>query len=139
MDHGKNKSVTLYKSGLKLMLIMLLACNSKSEYPICGTWLIHRVVQNGKDVTAEHNPQNERYLSLKTDSTFESGGRPFGLNTGKYTFDKNRAELFLDSDVGPEDDSYWKLSVQNDTMYWQGYGSEWANEFQIIYYRKKDF
>jgi hypothetical protein len=40
--------------------------------------------------------------------------------------------LLLDSDAGPEDDSQWKITIQNDTMRWQGFGSEWADGFYII-------
>ena len=102
---------------------------------ITGKWAMHKVIQSGKDVTSEHDPHKERYLIIKDDNTFESGGRPFGKNTGKYKFDDSDNTLFLDSDAGPEDDSYWNVRVSNDTMYWQGYGSEWAKDFQIIQVR----
>jgi len=98
---------------------------------------MYQVLQSGQDVTAEHNPNNERYLILKKDSTFETGGRPFGANTGKYAFDREKKTLFLDSDAGPDDDSYWKVSVKGDTMHWQGYGSEWADHFELIHVRAK--
>lgn len=98
---------------------------------------MYKVVQSGKDVTSEHNPYHERYLELNTDQTFESGGRPYGMNTGKYIFDAKESTLFLDSDTGPEDDSQWRVSIQGDTMHWQGYGSEWANDFEIIQLREK--
>lgn len=94
---------------------------------------MHQVIQSGKDVTTEHNPHAERYLTLKSDSTFESGGRPFGSNTGKFNFNGEAKELFLDSDAGPEDDSYWKVRISNDTMYWQGFGSEWAEDFAMVH------
>ena len=109
--------------------------NSTSD--LSGKWLMHKVIQNGQDVTAEHNPHNERYIILKEDGSFESGGRPYGKNTGKYVFDSDKHTLFLDSDVGPNDDSQWYVNIKNDTMHWQGYGSEWAEDFQIIQIRSK--
>jgi len=121
-----------------LVIVLMLAYTSDSEDGITGKWLMYKVIQNGKDVTSEHNPNNERYLILKNDNSFESGGRPFGRNTGKYLFNKEDNKLFLDSDTGPEDDSYWKVKISNDTMYWQGYGSEWAKNFQIIQIKGKE-
>jgi hypothetical protein len=125
------------KYGISIMLLMamLVSCYSNSENQIKGRWKMYKVIQEGKDVTEEHNPYSERYLEFNSDSTFKSAGRPFGTNTGKYFFDENTSELFLDSDIGPEDDSYWKLKISNDTMYWQGYGSEWADNFQIAHIR----
>jgi len=102
-----------------------------------GKWMMYKVFQNGEDVTKEHNPHHERYLIFKSDSSFESGGRPFGKNSGKYSLNKAGNKLFLDSDAGTEDDSYWNFTISYDTMYWQGYGSEWAENFQIIQIRKK--
>lgn len=97
---------------------------------------MHKVMQHGEDVTAEHNPNSDRYLYLKGDMSFESGGTPFGRNTGKYRFDESSSTLFLDSDVGEEDDSQWLVTIQNDTMYWSGLGSEWAKNFAIVHVRK---
>jgi len=97
---------------------------------------MHEVLQEGKDVSEEHNPYNERYLVLRSDSTFETGGRPFGKNTGKYHYHSEDQILFLDSDAGPEDDSRWKVTLRRDTMHWEGVGSEWAEDFEIIQIRE---
>ena len=123
------------KSILLLFGICLFACRSDSKDGMSGKWMIHQVIQNGKDVTAEHDPHKERYLIFNSDSTFKSGGRPFGENTGNYQFNKANSKLFLDSDAGAEDDSYWIVRINKDTMFWQGYGSEWAEDFQIIQLR----
>ena len=121
-----------------LLSIFFLGCTSITEEGISGKWLMHQVIQDGQDVTSEHDPYDERFLLLKSDSTFESGGRPFGENTGKYSYNIKDQTLFLDSDAGPEDDSQWQVTIQGDTMHWQGLGSEWAKGFELIQVRKKN-
>lgn len=96
-----------------------------------------KVLQDGQDVSSEHNPFGERFLVLNTDSTFESGGRPYGSNTGTYLYMSEDNTLFLDSDAGPDDDSQWIVSIQGDSMHWQGYGSEWALAFEIVHRKDK--
>jgi hypothetical protein len=120
-----------------LITISMIGRTSNPSDQITGKWLIYKVIQDGQDVSAEHNPPGERYLIFKIDSSFESGGRPFGGNRGKYTLDENY-NLFLDSDAGSDDDSYWNVLVSGDTMYWQGFGSEWAENFQIIQIRAQE-
>ncbi len=115
----------------------MVCCTSNTTDEITGKWRMYKVIQNGKDVTSEHNPNNDRFLILKSDSTFESGGAPYGKNTGRYLFSSGDKTLFLDSDAGPEDDSKWKVGISNDTMYWQGYGSEWAGNFELVHLRVK--
>jgi len=121
-----------------LAIALLFGCASSPNNTITGKWLMHKVIQNKQDVTDEHDPHNERFLVLNPDSSFESGGRPFGANTGKYSFNASENQLFLDSDTGPEDDSYWKVNISNDTMYWQGVGTAWAEDFQIIQTRARN-
>jgi hypothetical protein len=121
-----------------LLLVMVgTAWTPGPEAQITGTWLMHQVIQDGRDVSSVHNPHHERYIIFRADSTFESGGRPFDINKGSYTYNSADHTLFLDSDAGPEDDSHWKVSVKGDTMHWQGYGSEWALGFQLIHLRKR--
>jgi hypothetical protein len=43
---------------------------------------MHQVVQNGAVVSDEHNPQKNRYITFNKDGSFESGGDPYGTNTG---------------------------------------------------------
>ena len=122
-----------------VLLSMLLAgCASIPENTMVGTWSMHKVLQDGQDVTSEHDPYHERFLVLNPDSSFESGGRPFGENSGSYLYNPIEHTLYLDSDAGPEDDSRWKVSISGDTMHWQGYGSEWAKAFELIHVRKKE-
>ncbi|MGW8315915.1 MAG: hypothetical protein ACWGNV_09970 [Bacteroidales bacterium] len=100
-----------------------------------GKWLMNKVIQDGNDVTPEHNPDKERYIIFYDDGSFETGGKPYGPNTGRYTYSPEQGLLYLYSDAGPEDDSQWKVSLEKDTMTWQGLGSEWANQFLIIHLR----
>jgi hypothetical protein len=100
-----------------------------------GKWMMHQVLQDGEDVTEEHNPQQDRYIIFWEDGIFESGGTPYGSNTGRYTYAPEEGSLFLDSDAGPDDDSRWKVTIEQDTMKWQGVGGEWANRFRIIHHR----
>jgi len=123
------------KLSVFLIIAFFLGCTSNKRNEITGQWLMYKVIQDGKDVSSEHNPHNERYLILKSDSTFESGGRPYGKNSGKYVFNAEENTLFLDSDAGQEDDSQWEVTFLGDTMHWQGYGSEWAKDFELIHLR----
>ena len=103
---------------------------------VTGKWYMVKVLQDGSDVTMSH-VAGDRYLILKEDSTFESGGTSFDVNTGTYSFNEADSLLFLDSDVGDNDDSYWKVLVRNDTMFWSGFGTDWAERFQIVQVRAK--
>jgi hypothetical protein len=105
------------------------------EEKLEGKWMMHQVVQDGNDVSEEHNPHRERYIIFRDDGTFESGGRPYGSNTGRYDYSPVNGHLFLVSDAGPEDDSQWRVTIEQDTMRWQGMGGEWANRFIIIHHR----
>lgn len=121
-----------------LLTFFLFGCTSNSKDEITGKWLMYKVFQGGSDVTLEHDPYDERFLILNVDSSFESGGRPHGKNTGRYVFEAAENTLFIDSDAGPEDDSHWKVFIQGDSMHWQGYGSEWALAFEIIHKRENN-
>lgn len=123
-----------------VMLFFTFACQS-TETPsqasdIAGHWMMHAVYQEGRDVTSEHNPEKDRYIIFKEDGTFESGGSPWGKNTGKYTYLAADKSLFLDSDAGEEDDSNWVVSMNGDTLSWRGVGTAWAEEFQIVHLKK---
>jgi hypothetical protein len=106
-----------------------------SDQKLDGKWMMYRVIQDGNDVTTEHNPYAERYILFFEDGTFETGGRPYGPNTGQYSYSSEQHLLYLYSDAGPEDDSQWKITIEKDTMTWQGLGSEWANRFRIVHHR----
>lgn len=119
------------------MAVFLFACQSEREESVTGKWFMHKVIQEGRDVTAEHDPYEERFVVFNEDSTFISDGRPFGKNGGKFSID-SEGTLFLDSDQGEQDDSYWTVKFDADTMIWQGVGTEWAENFQLIQVRAKE-
>lgn len=125
------------KLSIVLFLALFTGCKSNTDMEISGHWMMYKVIQDGKDLSSEHNPHDDRFLILREDSTFESGGRPFGKNTGTYVYNSGDNTLFLDSDAGSDDDSQWKVQIRNDTMYWQGYGSEWAEGFELIHLREQ--
>lgn len=116
--------------------ILLTGFSSYTQEVLTGKWMMDKVIQDGKDVTSEHDPHDERYIIFKSEGTFESGGKPFGKNTGKFSFTAADQMLYLDSDAGPEDDSQWKVSMQGNKMHWQGFGSEWALGFEIIHVKE---
>lgn len=102
-----------------------------SREALVGRWAMTGVYDRGADVTEEHNPAGDRYIVLDADGTFESGGQPYGRNTGRWIYDAERHMLGLDSDLGPEDDSRWIVIVRDDTMEWDGAGSPFARRFRI--------
>ncbi len=99
---------------------------------VVGRWQMDRVLDRGNDATDLHNPAGDRYVELRADGTFESGGQPYGRNTGRWTFDPGYNELILESDLGDADDSYWIVSMDGDEMEWAGVRSETARRFRIF-------
>ncbi|MEM0962480.1 MAG: hypothetical protein AAGK21_08110 [Bacteroidota bacterium] len=99
--------------------------------PLVGRWDMERVLDDGSDVTDQHDPNNDRFIVLFDDGTFESGGGPYGRNTGRWIYNTNTRRLGLDSDLGPEDDSIWTVTLRGDTMEWSGEGSAFARRFRI--------
>lgn len=98
-----------------------------------------QIVQDGtNDVSAEHNPENNRFILFNADQTFESGGDPYGKNTGTWRMDETSRELFLNSDAGAEDDSYWIVSIDGRTMNWQGARFEFNKRFLITHTRTEN-
>lgn len=120
---------------VSVLLLLLISCTSSDQNTIYAKWMMHRVIQDGNDVTEEHNPYHERSFVFNHDGTFVSDGRPYGKNTGKFEYDAEDQSLFIDSDVGPEDDSNWKVTLHEDTMTWQGVGTAWAERFRIVHLR----
>ncbi len=115
------------------MFLFILSCQKNAtKSGIEGHWLMHAVYQEGNDVSAEHNPEKDRYIIFTEDGSFETGGTPWGKNTGKYTYNEAENSLFLDSDAGEEDDSRWRTTLKKDTLIWQGVGTAWAEAFQIV-------
>lgn len=106
-----------------------------STEQLVGKWAMGAIMQNGTDVSAQHNPNDNRWIELNPNGTFVSDGDPYGRNTGKWTFDGNTRELYLDSDVGEGDDSYWLLSetAGNGQMLLRGTRSEFTQQFSMVW------
>ena len=129
-----------------LVLLLLAACGTASPPDraaavvtaptmaerVVGRWEMNRVLDRGADATAVHNPAGDRYVELRADGTFESGGRPYGRHTGRWTLDPAYNELILESDLGDADDSYWIVTLDGDEMEWAGVRSETARRFRIL-------
>lgn len=131
----KNIKVTI------LLISCLLAggCNlpPNDQETLTGHWQMHQVFQIDVDVSQEHNPGMDRYIILSQDGLFESGGSPYGKNTGSFEYDGKNKTLFIDSDAGEDDDSRWKVEIAGDTMKWEGIGSDYARSFRLVHVRKE--
>ncbi len=121
---------------LVLAALVVTGCATTSapvsiSSPLVGRWAMERVLDDGADVSATANPAGDRFVVLHADGTFESGGQPYGRNTGRWVYNDRTRRLGLDSDLGPDDDSVWTVSLRGDTMEWTGVGSAFARRFQI--------
>ena len=105
------------------------------EDQLSGTWRLTGIFDQDQDVTAEHNPSNNRWINLKPDGSFESDGDPYGRNTGKWSWDATEKLLHLDSDAGEEDDSYWSVEIKEKEMSWRGAKFEFSKRFRLTYAR----
>lgn len=128
------------KASIFLFLITLstVAFSQKLEKKLIGRWEMTEVIQDGKDVSDEHNPKKNRYFIFKDDGTFESGGDPYGENTGRYFVNGLSMSLYLDSSQGPDDDSMWYPTFNGDKLSWQGFGTDWADRFIVKFKRSSN-
>lgn len=117
-----------------LCLTLLHACGgaSKKTETVIGKWNMHQVLNDNIDVSEEHNPAGNRYIDLQEDGTFESGGDPFGINTGTWTIDTENSMVHIHSDA-ENDDSDWSLELKNDEMIWKGIGDPGKERFKLIH------
>ena len=104
---------------------------------LIGMWLMGPVLEDTSEVTDVHNPALNRWIELQQEGTFESGGAPYGFNSGNWSYDNEQGELYLDSDAGEEDDSYWVVHVKGDTMSWKGARTDFAKRFTITFKKKR--
>ena len=111
---------------------------------ISGKWKMVKVLELSEDVTASHNPNNERWISFKADpdsltyGSFKSGTGEKTENTGKWYFNEKINELHMDNNAGEEDDSYWEVSLNADTMFWRGRKFEFNKRFEIIHKKARE-
>lgn len=96
-----------------------------------------KIVMDGTaNMTDQHNPNKDRWIEFKADGTFESGGTPYGSNTGKFEIDEENRILNIYSDT-ENDDSDWAINIDEDFMTWQGRGSLREMEFKLTHQRIK--
>ena len=117
-------------------LLLLASCAAPISKQLTGTWAMEKVYDNSTDVTAQHNPENDRWITFAKDGSFKSGGTPTGKNTGKWIYTATNNQLFLNSDVGEEDDSYWLVQIDKDSMNWAGLRTSFAERFKLTFTRK---
>jgi hypothetical protein len=126
---------------LTTVLIVIFSCSREISFSekISSKWDMIKVVELSEDVTEIHNPNNNRWISFKADTdspaigSFKSGTGRKTENTGKWSFSEESNELYLDSDAGVEDDSYWEVSFNADSMFWNGRKFEFNKRFEIIH------
>lgn len=122
---------------LLCIVLMMVSCTSKNEREaqLNGKWNMYKIFELEKDVTSEHNPNNNRWITFHEDGTFESDGDPYGYNTGKWTLDTEKAILFIDSD-SEDDDSEWNISFKDAQLIWTGIGAPRKEGFTLIYLKE---
>ena len=113
----------------------LLACNTSPslQSQLVNHWEMASIMQNGQDVSEQHNPKNNRWIDLQSDGTFISDGDPYGRNTGRWTINEQNMELFLDSDAGEGDDSYWIAEIKEDQVFLKGTRSDFTEQFGMVW------
>ena len=121
-----------------IFIFLTFSCSSGNDIKkeIIGKWKMTKVKELSEDVTQRHNPDNDRWIRFKEDGeTFESGKGNTKENRGKWSYNEKENELYLDSDAGEDDDSYWSVTIIKDTMVWKGRKFEFNKRFEIEYSR----
>jgi Domain of unknown function (DUF5004) len=116
---------------------MLIACGTADtlDKKLVGKWTMEKVYEYGEDVTAKHDPSDNRYLQFNSDGTFISDGDPFGRNTGRWKTDNEKSILFIDSDLD-DDDSEWKVTFAGDETIWTGIGHPRKENTKLVHKRE---
>jgi hypothetical protein len=123
------------------VFIVTFSCSIEISFSekISGKWNMVKVLELSEDVTEVHNPNNNRWISFKADTesptvgSFKSGTGGNTENTGKWFYSEGTKELHLDSDAGEDDDSYWEVSFNADSMSWKGKRFEFNKRFKIVH------
>jgi hypothetical protein len=104
-----------------------------------GKWEMIKVLDRSKDVTKNHNPDGNRWIRFVKDDKvqnggyFESGRGDQKDNTGQWSL--KGFEIFIDSDAGNDDDSYWQVIIKGNDMHWIGQRFDFNKRFEIFYER----
>lgn len=128
---------------LILTMVFIYTCSQEIsvQEKIKGKWKMVKVKELSEDVTERHNPDKNRWIrfledrSINEGGLFESGRDKVKENSGKWFYDKGEKELYLDSDAGEDDDSYWSVTIEKNTMLWKGRKFEFNKRFEIEYVR----
>ena len=117
-----------------ILILGVLSCSPSEglEQQVLGKWMIDKVYEDEQDVTVEHNPKKDRWIKFNRNSSFESGGDPYGYNDGTWDVSHENSTLFLDSSV-EGDDSEWKVIFREGKMIWTGIGTPRQESFKIVY------
>ncbi len=92
-----------------LLLVLCSACRQSDDYFI-GKWQIVHVVENDAAIALEDN-----FMHVKRNGTFNSyDGSLNKHETGTWAYRDDKKILIID---GEDDDSKWKLSLRNDTLF----------------------
>ena len=113
--------------------ITFVSCSTKKsqEKQILGKWKMEKVYEGEQEVTAIHNPKNNRWIKFNRNGSFESGGDPYGYNDGTWELDLEKSILFIDSKT-EGDDSEWNVTFEEDKLIWTGIGTPRQESFKII-------
>ena len=134
------------KSFLILISIVLsfsiLSCSRDTSLRgrIEGKWKITKVLDRSEDVTKNHDPGGNRWIKFVSDDEvlnggyFESGRDNKKENTGQWSI--KGFEMFIDSDAGDGDDSYWQVIIKDDEMHWIGQRFDFNKRFEIFYLKE---
>jgi len=125
-----------YTLPLLVLYAVLNSCAPTIPQKLKGTWQMGQVYDNSANVTDQHNPKRERWITFYKDGSFKSGGAPYGKNGGKWIFYEIDNVLYLDSDAGTGDDSYWILQIEKTEMNWSGARSSFTERFRINFSKR---
>ena len=122
-----------------ILLTMFISCSQDTSLrgKIEGQWKMIKVLDRSIDVTKDHNPGKDRWIKFMKDEQvpngglFESGRGNKKENTGRWSI--KGFELFIDSDAGDDDDSYWQVIIKGDEMHWIGQRFDFNKRFEIFY------
>jgi hypothetical protein len=131
------KSTVIYI--IALLTLVLFSCGEDTSLrgKIEGRWEMTKVLDRSEDVTKTHNPESNRWIKFIKDENnenggiFESGSGDKKENTGKWSI--KGFELFIDSDAGDDDDSYWQVIIEGNEMHWIGQRFDFNKRFEIFF------
>ncbi|MEM6768991.1 MAG: hypothetical protein AAF597_00280 [Bacteroidota bacterium] len=108
---------------------------SSLRQQLSGKWNMVGVRIYEQDASSQLNPAGDRWLSFATAGTFSSGSGEQQENAGTFKLDETTTLLSLDSDAGPGDDSDWKVTIRNDTLFMRGVGTERQESSEVVLVR----